>query len=198
MKKILLVITAAALLSGCASYQASSLAVLDPSFVKEYPELEGVEVGCKELSVEDCEVYLGRNVIKKGIRPIQLTFNNTTDRTYLFSANQTSLDTMSSQDVADRVHTSTGGRIGGYAVGSLVVPLLLIPAVVDGIRSYEANTQLDMDYDRKARDNFAISPHSFNKTILFIPSNCFKPTFELSLIEEGAKGAITFQVTATR
>ncbi|MEM8727413.1 MAG: hypothetical protein AAGE99_01675 [Chlamydiota bacterium] len=186
MKKIYLlaVATVTALLTGCASYRVSPLSALDPNCVKSYPEIQGMEIGCKAYSIDDCFAYLDRNVIAKGYQPIQLTFKNDSDKRYLFSTENINLPCTDPEQVAHAVHTSTVGRVAAYGVGGLLAWPLFIPAVVDGIRSSNANTALDADFDQKGRTSFPIFPHSFQKTLIFIPKTHYSPVFDISLVEE--------------
>lgn len=192
------------LLSGCATYQATSLAALDPIHVKEYDQIESVSIGCKELSKEECEIYLGRDLTKKGYQPLQLTFFNNSEQTYIFRTSGVSLPLTDPEIVSKKGHTSTLGRVSGYTAGTLIAPIfppalfLFLPAVVDGIRSSVANAKLDADYMGKAKEHIVLLPKSFNKTILFVSQECFTPSFELTLNEERSDRPITLKITATR
>lgn len=174
MKKLLVVLVV--ILAGCASYQANDLAALDPYVVRNYPEMEGVHIGCKAFSKSDCVTYLGRNVLAKGYQPIQLTFHNTTDKTYIFSSKEISIPCTNAQEVAQSVYTSTLGRIVIYSP-------LVIPAIVDGVSSMQANSKLRDDFHEKAREHFIIPPGAYVKTLVFVPKAHFHPVFDLSLLE---------------
>ncbi|MDN3509318.1 MAG: hypothetical protein P0S93_04820 [Candidatus Neptunochlamydia sp.] len=186
MKKINLLTIAAvvALFTGCASYQANSLSALDPGYVRNYSEIQGMEIGCKAYSVDDCFTYLDRNVIAKGYQPIQLTFRNNLDKHYSFSTRDVNLPCANSELVARTVHTSTVGRVAGYSVGGLFLWPLFIPAFVDGIKSSNANRALDADFDQKARGNVLIGPHSYSRTLIFVPKAHYSPVFDISLLDE--------------
>jgi len=161
---------------GCASYNASNLAALDPYTVRNYSEIDGVHIGCKVFTQEDCMAYLDRNVIAKGYQPIQFTFQNMTDKTYVFSSKAISIPCTNTQEVAQSVYTSTFGRVVGYS-------LLVLPAIVDGIKSANANSKLNRDFQEKAREHFIIPPGSYEKTLVFVPRAHFHPVFDLSLLE---------------
>ena len=186
------------LCSGCASYKAASLSALSPQFVRESEEVPGISIGCKSFSAEDCATYLDRDVLKKGYQPIELTFYNQTDKSYFFSSDKMSIPCTPSQTVADKVHTSTAGRIAGYTAGSILIPTLIIPAVVDGICSYKANKRLDKDYQTKAAEYFVIPPHTYKETLLFVPHGDFSPNFQVSLLEQDTQVLKTLNVTASR
>ena len=190
MKKInlLLIVSTIALFTGCASYQANSLSALSPEFVQTYDEIEGVSIGCKAYTVDDCFTYLDRNVIAEGYQPVQFTFYNQSDRTYLFTRKGVSLISANPEEVARTVHTSTAGRVTGYTIGGVILfPLtspLFIPAIVDGIKSSNANASLDVDFSEKAKGQLEIRPKSFSSTLIFVPKAHYAPIFELSLVDK--------------
>jgi hypothetical protein len=143
-----------------------------------------MSIGCKAFSVEDCYTYLDRNVIAKGYQPIQLTFQNNTDKRYVFATEGVSLPCVDPEFVAKTVHTNTAGRVTGYAVGGLFFTPLFIPAVVDGIRSSDANKALDEDFYSKVKQHFVIQPNAYNKTLIFVPKSQMAPVFDVSLLDE--------------
>ena len=200
MKKYMLagLFSLSLLCSGCASYRASSLSSLSPQFIKESEEIPGISVGCKSFSASDCSSYLDRDVLKKGYQPIELTFYNKTDKSYFFSSDKISLPCAPSQKVANKVHTSTALRVVGYTAGAVFITPLIIPAVVDGICSHNANKQLDRDYQQKSEDNFIITPYSYRMTLLFIPKEDFSPNFQLTLVEQDTGISKVLNVTASR
>ncbi|MDX8430497.1 MAG: hypothetical protein SNF33_01640 [Candidatus Algichlamydia australiensis] len=179
-----IVLCVGTLLTSCASYRATDLSALDPAYVNKLEDTEGLTVGCKEFSRRDCETYLDRDVRRKGYHAVQITFQNSSEKSYKFSTNDISLPCASSEDVAAMVHTSTFGRVMGYGLGSLVFAPLLIPAIVDGIKSSAANAALDMDFARKSNGSFTIDPYSFKKTVVFIPHEDFASSFDVTLTDQ--------------
>lgn len=194
MKKLVLSLGVLAMLTGCATYQASSLAALDPIFVQDTEEIEGMRVGCKAFSKKECDQYFDRNVLAAGYQPVQLTFQNDSDTTYFFSVNGVNQPCARPEDVAKRVHTSTSGRIIGYSLAGLVLTPFFIPAVVDGIKSSNANKRLDADYDEKAKSSLILLPGTYHKTVLFVPKNEFSPHMRLTLIDEKTKESKSVQL----
>ena len=171
------------LLTGCAHYRASDLTSPDPQYIKTYSELPDIEIGCKAFSKDDCRDYLGRDILAQGYQPILLTFYNKTDHYYLFSTGGMSLTCVSPKQVANTVHTSTATRVIGYGIGSIFIPILIIPAIVDGICSSHSNTALDRDFASKGKQDFIIDPKSFRKTVVFIRNRDFHSVFDLTLVE---------------
>jgi hypothetical protein len=152
LKPIFLISTTLVILTGCASYNAAPL----DSLLSEAIHLPSSEknndiiVTAKSYDRRDCKRYLGRDLISKGYQPVQLYIQNNTGRSYSFSLNRIDLPFARQEEVARRVYTSTVGRILGYGIPGLVVLWpLIIPAVVDGIKSSEANEALDHDFSSK-------------------------------------------------
>ena len=199
MKTLFLSFALMALLVGCASYQSSSLAALSPDYVQKFSHVNDMEIGCKALSKEECYTFLDRDVISKGYCPIQLTFYNQSDKSYVFSRDQVSLPTVSPDFVAKTVHTSTVGRVIGYGVGGFFTGgILYIPAIVDGIMSFNANKSLDKDFDSKAKSTLVIPPKSFRKTLIFVPEASLSHVMEVSLIEQESGKTKTVELSTVR
>ena len=201
MKKLYLLLTCAlvSVLAGCASYQANSLSALKAEYVKTYGKLEDLRIGCKAYTTSDCLTYLGRDVLAQGYQPVQLTFYNQGDQEYFFSSKQLTLSCVSPSEVAQTVYTSTVGRVTGYTVGGLLLfPPLLIPAVVDGIRSSQANARLIEDFLEKGKDHFSIPPYCFRTTIIFVRKANYTPAFELSLINQKTRQTERIPIFATQ
>lgn len=177
MKRLYLITSLALILTGCVSYQASGLSALDPDCVRRYAEVDGMAIGCRAFDQDDCLHYLGRDVLAKGYQPIQLTFQNTTGKRFVYSTKEVSLPCSSPDEVGKRVHTSTFGRVILYAP-------LVIPALVDGVKSSRANGRLDQDYQEKAQDHFVIPPHSYFKTVIFVPKAHYSPVFDITLLDQ--------------
>ena len=170
------------------------LTALDPEYVST--EQDGLAIGCKAFSKYECLTYLDRDLLKKGYQPIQLSFHNRTDKSYAFSIYDVTLPCTTVEDVTKTVHTSTAGRMTSYTLGSLFLYPLIIPAIVDGIRSSNANAALDQDFLNKSKDHFEILPHSFHKTLIFIPRKHFQPQFDFTL-REPATGERTIITVST-
>ena len=166
-------------LTGCAAYKARPLLRLTPdgSSLKK----DTIVFAHRIFNRTDCKKYLDRDVIKQGYQPIHITIVNNTDRTVYFSRNNISLVTVDADEVAQTVHTDTAGRAVGYGVGALFLFPLAIPAIVDGVGSAQANKQLDSDFDSKMLGDTMIHPGEMLNGLIFVPTESFKPDFEIRL-----------------
>jgi len=194
-KRLLLTSTVLALvLTSCASYSASPLCNPSPDLIQIAPRNEGISVISKPFNHSDCSKFLDRDVISEGYQPIQIHIQNNSKESYIFSLNRISLPVARPEEVAEKVHTNTVGRIVGYGVGALVLWPLAIPAIVDGINSSDANDALDHDFVAKAAHDQIIFPHSHLNSIIFVPVNAYQNSFTLTLINQESNQPKTFNL----
>ncbi len=186
-------------LSGCASYQASSLNQMSTGIIKTTAsQQEDVIVTAKAFNKNDCKRYLDRDVIRQGYQPVQISIQNDSEQTYVFPLSSVSPSPARPDEVARTVHTSTIGRAVGYGAPALIIWPLIIPAVVDGMKSAEANNQLDMDYSAKAAKDSLIFAHSQTNALVFIPKGNVTDTLKLTLIDQKSNQPLTFDVKIAR
>lgn len=181
-------------LTGCASYNASSL-LSQNLLMPESAQKKELAVVAKAFDQADCIRYLDRNVLAKGYQPVQICIMNNSDKSYLFSLDKLDVTCVPAREVANKVHTSTVGRAVGYGVGALVLWPLAIPAIIDGIGSAKANDALDSDFLEKAATNQLILPYSNLNKILFIPADDYQGTFSLTLVEQDSGIVKKIQIT---
>jgi hypothetical protein len=199
MKRIAFLITLiciAFLSVGCASYKPDSLARLNPEFAPYVEEIEGVTVAARKFTTQDSKSYLDRDVIVKGYQPVQLAIDNRSTKTFLFSTSGVSLPCARPDDVARKVHTSTVGRVFAWGIPGLIIWPLIIPAIVDGIGSSNANSELDKDFSAKALNEVVVQPASFVEGLLFIPTESFVENFQVKLVDRDTKKVLEFNVEA--
>jgi len=190
--------TIAIFVSGCASYKASALANLDAEIISQSPHTGSSDImaGAKAFNKSDCKKYLDRDVISEGYQPVQLFIQNGSDKDYVFSLSRISLPTARAEEVAEKVHTNTAGRAAGYGAAAwLTFGILAVPAIVDGIKSSNANEALDNDFSAKTAHDQIVFHHSHFNKILFVPVNEYQPTFTITLVEQNSNTSKTLNVT---
>lgn len=182
-------------LCGCASYRAAPLSSLSSEIMQSSSDINTVSVTARAFTVADCKKYLDRDVIKEGYQPIQLYIENNSDRSYHFSLDRIELSCARPEEVAEKVHTSTAGRAVGYgAAAVLTFGILAVPAIVDGVKSSQANEALDHDFSAKTATDQMIFQHSrFNK-LIFVPIHDVQPQFSVTLVDQASNKPVTFRV----
>lgn len=190
----------AAVLSGCASYNASPLKSLDSdTIITHIPPAEindHVIVRARAFTKDDCKKYLDRNVIAEGYQPIQLYIQNNSERNFIFSLNRITLPLARSEEVANKVHTNTVGRIVGYGAAAVFTcGLFAIPAIVDGVKSANANEALDHDFSMKVATDQVIPGHSYFNKLIFVSRSEYQSLFSITLIDQESRKPKTIEVS---
>ena len=183
-------------LASCASYSASPLSNPSPDLVLIAPRNDNVSVVSKTFTREDCKRFLDRDVLAEGYQPVQIYIQNDSEKNYIFSLNRITLPAARPEEVAEKVHTSTVGRAAGYGAGALILWPLAIPAVVDGIKSSNANDALDSDFAAKAARDQVVFPHSHLNAIIFVPTYAYQNSYTLTLIDQDSKEPRIFNIVS--
>jgi hypothetical protein len=172
------------LLTGCASYRAMPLNTVYTHTAYPQPWIASdVIIVAKAFDKYDCKHYLDRDVITQGYRPVQIYIENKSEKNYLFSVNRVSLPCARPEEVAEKVHTSTIARAAGYGAAALIFWPFVVPAVVDGVASAQANDALDADFATKTARDQVIASHSHANMLLFVPIDSFQSVFSLTLVD---------------
>ena len=194
MKLLLPFLAAIALVSSCANYKATTLNRLDPEFTPASQKIGDVTLAAKTFTLQDCKKYLDRDVLEEGYVPIQITIINQSNKQYIFSPSMINMPSATPDQVAVLVETSTVGRATSYGVGALFWRPLAIPAVVDGVKSHEANEELDKDYATKDLGNEVIQPYSTLNGLIFVPKESYKSNLSLTIADKNGNDKLPFSV----
>jgi hypothetical protein len=175
--------------AGCARYKAEPLgkAVVQGAAMPK----SRVSFAYHVFTKNDCKRYLGRDVLAKGYQPILITFANNTRQYFRFLRSNISLPTVPASMVARRVHTKTLERSMGYGVVGIVLWALIVPAVVDGVRSYVCNYKLDQDFAHKELTDQLVGPFGSINGIIFVPKDKFSKDFTINVIDAETDTAMT-------
>lgn len=170
-------------LVGCANYRALPLnTIVVAQSTKPY-RADDVVIVAKAFDRRDCKKYLDRDVIQKGYRPVQLYIENKSERNYFFPLNCMSIPCARPEEVAEKVHTSTVARAAGYGAAALIFWPFVVPALVDGVKSAQANEALDSDFLSKTARDVVIAPHAHVNMLMFVPIESYQSVFNLTLVD---------------
>lgn len=164
------------------------------------------------LKPQECTMFLGSNVIKKGYQPIYITLTNTTNRQLCFTHTNISMPTVSAETVARTLHSNTAARAIGFGIPAALgvyfsavmiragiecppaAPFVILPAtagaavcatpaVVSTMNSIEKNERINADFELKSLDDQILHPYSAIRGIIFVPKRAFNPNFEITLTD---------------
>jgi hypothetical protein len=186
---------AALCVSGCAKYRPKPLAM--PSHIVTQ-EKEGVALQAALLdNVESKQIFGERSPQAKGYQTIQLALTNKTNQAYELDAHNIGLELASAQVVAHQIGFNTAGRVAGWGIAGLFIWPFLIPAIVDGVKSSQANRDLERDLDVRTISNGSkiyIQPHSTMNKVMFVASENYRTSFDVDLINQHTGDPVNFSI----
>ncbi len=175
--------------SGCAHYRTQPLKRLVTHTTDK--NVKSVSFAYHEFNTNDCKRFFDRNVLAKGYQPIHIAINNNSSRCLNLFKENFSLQCISADEIAHKVHTNTTARVLAYGIPGLFIWPLLIPAVVDGMGSSESNKKLDEDFSRKELSDQVIAPCSKVNGIVFVPTEKFEHDFTITLVDANTQEKFT-------
>lgn len=189
--KSLCVIGLLPLLAGCAGYKSQSLNKLHPVALADNKK---VAFAAKAFNECDCELYLGRNVVKAGYTPIQIAIKNNSEKNLRFSSEELNMRTVPTNIVAESVYQSILARALGYGIPAVLIPILFlplgIPAITDSIWASQANEQLLSDYMQKSIRFKTLLKNTSVDGVIFVENNELNDELIVNLIDEDSREKI--------
>ena len=181
-------------LSSCAKYKPKTL----HTSIGKAQTKQGVTLSAHAFTEQDCRYYFSRRMLSKGYQPIQLSFKNNSNKTYVLDTRDISVSLERVHRVAKDCHLNTAGRVASWGVASLFLWPFLIPTVVDGVKASKANKKLDRDFERRALDvgsKIHIYPQESVHKIMFVDQQNYRQKFDVILrSEENSLDSIKFNV----
>ena len=190
-----LLITALITLPHCAKYRPNPLNAPYNRTAKN-----DIEVGARELTQAEFKQSFDSALNLRSYAPVQLSINNNSDKPVVLDTANINLSLLPVHDVAKKIHRNTAGRVCAWGIAGLFIWPFLIPAIVDGIWSTEANRDIDQDIYQRALGGSTvveIAPHSsFNKLMVAHRSN-FKSDMKITLVNQQRNSVAEFSIPLT-
>lgn len=180
---------------GCARYKSQPLNPLITNIPSK--KEQAISFNYYVFNSHDCKKFLDRDVLARGYQPVQITINNNTNRYINFEKGNISLPSVFAKDVANKVHTNTVARATSYGVAGLFLWPFLIPAVVDGVGSSQANQKLDQDFADKELHDQSISPYSKINGLIFVPREHFNNQFTITVLDLESRNKLVLSTNQT-
>lgn len=178
-------------LTAIAKYKALQLKeIKDP--IKSNNDRPSVSLAFKKFTKADCHKYLGRrNILSKGIQPIQIQFTNNTNQSLTLSADNFSLPCIPYQEVAECIYFNTSRRLTLWGIGTLFIWPLIIPFTIEAIESPKANERLDADFQNKTLNFVVVEPHQTINKLVFVDKADFSEHFSFTFINQNNNEKLT-------
>ena len=153
-----------------------------------------IKAHCTSFTKEECEGYLGRDAISAGYKALKINIENHTENYLQFSSQGISLKTVPANVVAKKVYRNTSGRIAGWGIGGLIMPLVWIPGIVHSASAYKNNKKTSENFALKALADRVIAPNSNIEGVIFTKINDYKDTFDIVLTDINSQEKIVLKV----
>lgn len=179
------------LLIGCAKYTPHSL----QGTVGKAQEQDDVKVSAMLLTEQDCRYYFSRRVLEKGYQPIQLCIQNNSASSYIFDAARLNIQIKDRDVVVKALQLNTAKRVAQYAIPGIFMGIFLIPAIVEGVKSSQANKQLDRDFAHRvisSDSRIVITPYSTFNKVMFVRADDMNHELMVELVCRKTKEKLNF------
>lgn len=156
-----------------------------------------VAVTVKTYTSEESRAFLGRDLLSRGIKPIQITVQNNTPNSYILSASGIDLTTYPSNQVAMKITKEAIPRSVAFKVAGMIFWPFMIPGTIDSIQTFKAHKRLKKEYSVKAVGQDPVVPYSTINRIIFVSDEKYKETFDVALYNKETKQPLYFHMNAT-
>jgi hypothetical protein len=162
-----------------------------------------IPLTCKTLTEQECITYLGKhlgkNVIRKGYRPIQIIIENNSGQHLKFSSDNISLRLIPMELVAKKIcDNSTSKHAAGFAwkFTSFFMPALGIPGSIHSMLLDRSNNKVMDGLITKSATDRIIDPNSRFEGILFVHANDYHDNWTLALTDANSHETIMYKINA--
>lgn len=168
MKKLVWMLLFCFIVSGCASYRSARLPSSDVTSFSNYQDQDALKVAVKFFDARESKKLFGVKKLYQHYQPVYIAIDNRTTNSYEFKKRDLNKQCSPAEEVAQTCGFSTVGRATSYGVAGLFIWPLLIPAVVDGVGSSQANTKMEDDYMYKEIKDERIPPNGLLNGVVFL------------------------------
>jgi len=143
----------------------------------------GVHIRAKAYNVEECRAYLKRNLLSKGLNPIQVTIQNNTEKSYILSKEGVDLPDLSPAAVAHTVNRGYIPRSIAFKVAAFFFWPFMIPGAIDTVLTLRNHFELKGDYAAKSvkEEGELLLPYSTTHRVIFVRNQHLTEQFTLYL-----------------
>jgi len=142
-----------------------------------------IHVVAKAYTSEESRKYLNENLLKSGYQPVQITIQNNSADEFSLSTGSVDLPTVSSSKVAKIVTNAALPRSIAYKIVGIFFWPMVFPSTIDSVITIKNYTSFKNDLQSKILKKEVVAPYSIYNRVVFVPSDQFKESFDLTLIE---------------
>lgn len=154
--------------SGCATYHSGRLPSGNVNSYANCQDQNGLKVAVKFFDAKESKQTFGVGKLYSLYQPVYIVIDNRSENVYEFKKSTLNKSSVPAEEVAKECGFSTAGRATAYGVAGLFIWPFLIPAVVDGVGSAQANQKMESDYTYKEIKDDRIARNGLLTGIVFL------------------------------
>ncbi len=156
---------------------------LVPSFLKEN---EGINVSYRVYSPRESRAFLNRDLLSKGVQPIQVSIQNNSNSSYIIKADQINLETTTPNSVAWKYSLDALPRKIAYKIATIFFFPFVIPDTIDSIVSAMRHQEIKKSLEAKVikDEEEIVLPYSSLSRVVLVSNENFGGNFSIDLIDE--------------
>lgn len=141
---------------------------------------KGVYITATVYNSSASKKYLDNDLLSYGYQPIQITVQNNTENTFLFSKKGIDLPTASSKEIVSLITLGALPRAIAFKIVSFFFWPFIIASTIDTIRTLKIHGRLKRDFEaRSVKENKeAIPPYATVHRVLFVPIKEYRSSFK--------------------
>jgi len=155
-------------LTGCATYQAARLPSNDINSTAQSQDQNGLKAGVKFFDARESKQVFGVGKLYERFQPVYIVIDNRSQDVYEFKKRDINKTNTPAEEVAKICGFNTAARATTYGVAGLFIWPLLIPAVVDGVGSSNANQKMQSDFAYKEIPDERIQVNGLLNGVVFV------------------------------
>jgi len=198
MKKIIIpVLISSSIFLGMASpLKINPAAGISHSIHHLLKEESGVRVWVKNLSSEESEHYVKKDLLSLGVQPVEIIIDNASPDPYYFSPRSIDLPLVEERDILKKVFSSAFPRQLGFQVASLFFWPFMFPSTIDSLLTHKSYRKLAKEFSSKSVKEESIAPYSTVHRIFFLVKDHKTEQFCVTLENEETLESKVFEGAA--
>jgi hypothetical protein len=167
------------------SSQRNSLMPTNTTAVAEHTFLDNgsLHVSVKAYTAEESKLYLRKDLLGKGVQPLQISIQNHSKETFSLSSGSVDLPVKDPVDIAKMMMYSSLPRNVALRIASLFFWPVAIPSTIDSVIMLKSYKVIKSDLLARSIKQETIAPFSIYNRIVFVPKDDFISSFDINLIE---------------
>lgn len=141
-----------------------------------------VTVLTKTYTAEESKKFLKKDLISRGVQPIQVTIHNNTSS--VVTVEDIDIPQPTAGEIARRISKESIPRAMGYRAASLLFWPFIIPSAIDSFKTLKTYSKMKREFAAKAVKLETIAPFSTFHRILFVEPENMKESLTLTLYDQ--------------